>query len=448
MLANAMMLSAAASGTTMLLLSATNAAVLGTALLFSAVVISPLFSVVLLASLVPVVLLLGPASHYARRRSQAALTEVLDLHHEIAESESMGLELRAFNVQEQQIALLDDRIGAAFQAERAGRFSSRLAGYWFKDLALLAFILVLLILDVVWDLSASGASAVLIISIRALGYFQQSFNATRSMIEYVPSTVKLQHEICRSEEHAEPTGGTRLDAIEPISFRAVSYDYPDGRRALTDVDLTIRPGRTLGIVGRSGAGKSTIAELLLRLRDSTSGSIAMGDIPIERFDLDQWRQRVTYVPQDANVWRRSVADNIRFLRTSYTDDDVERAARLARLHDDIVALPNGYGTVLNARSRGLSGGQRQRLAIARALLSEPWLIVLDEPTSALDSHSERDLRVALNGLRSEVTMVVIAHRTSTLDLCDDLVVLDGGRVVAAGPRDLVISEAAFFTELG
>ncbi|MFZ9018412.1 MAG: ATP-binding cassette domain-containing protein, partial [Ilumatobacteraceae bacterium] len=230
------------------------------------------------------------------------------------------------------------------------------------------------------------------------------------------------------------------------TFREGTYSYPERRTAHRGVNLSIEPGRTTGIVGRSGAGKSTIAEMLLRLRTPTSGTIELGGVRTDAFDIADWRRRITFVPQDARIWHRTIRENIEFLRPGFTQDDIERAARLAMLHDEILQLPDGYETVLGVRSRGLSGGQRQRLSIARALLSQPWLIVLDEPTSALDAHSERDLQAALSGLRGSVTMVVIAHRLSTLALCDDLIVLDAGRVVAQGERETVMRQATFFSD--
>lgn len=437
-------LATAASRITMFLMVAVNALVIAVALLVAAVIVAPEFTLVLAASLVPILLLLGPAGRYAGRRSRAALDEVTDLHEEIAASESMGLEIQAFGVQEQQLAALDDHIGAAFRAQNQGRFSARLAGYWFKDLALLTFILVVLLLDLVWDLSEASASAVLVIIIRALGYLHQSYNATRATIEFVPSVVELEAQLTSAAENSITPGGLALEKIGTLTFDNVTYKYPDGRRALQGTDLTIEPGRAVGIVGRSGAGKSTIAELILRLREPSSGAIRLDGVSTDRFDLDDWRRRVTFVPQDARVWRRTIAENITFLRTGYEFSEIERASRLAHLHEDVVALDGGYDTVLGSRSRGLSGGQRQRLAIARALLSDPWLIVFDEPTSALDVQSEQDLQKTLEGLRGVVTVIVIAHRTSTLDFCDDLIVVDQGRVVASGPRKQVIADSPFF----
>lgn len=441
-------LASSASHATMLLMTGANAAVIAAALLASAVVIAPVFTLVLIVSVIPIVVILGPAANLARRRSREALTEVTSLYEEIAASETMGLEIQAFGVQEEQLDAIDRRIEAAYRSEYGGRFSTRLAAFWFKDLALLMFILVVLVLDFVWDLSQASAAAVLVVVIRSLAYLQQTYNMSRNLIEHVPSVLELERRLDEVAEHSTRSGDRPLDAIAPITFSGVTYDYPDGRTALRGVDVTISPGRVVGIVGRSGAGKSTIAELLLRLREPTAGSIELGGVPIEEFDLGEWRRRITFVPQEPRVWRRSVADNITFLRPGYDRGAIERAARLAHLHDDIVALPDGYDTILGSRSRGLSGGQRQRLAIARALLSDPWLVVLDEPTSALDTHSERDLHSTLTDLRGLVTMAIIAHRESTLELCDDLIIVDHGTVVAAGPRDEVVDGSSFFSNGG
>ena len=441
-------LAVSASQVTVLMMAGANSAVIALALLVSAVLLSPVFTLALIASIVPIVVVLGPAARFARRRSRQALAEVTGLYEEIASSETMGLEIQVFGVKEQQLAQIDRAIDAAYHSEFGGRFSSRLAGYWFKDLALLMFILVVLVLDLLSDLSHAFASTVLVVVIRSLGYLQQTYTTSRNSIEHMPSVIELRRRLTEVSDHSTGSGDRPLTEIAPIRFTSVSYDYPDGRMALRDIGFTIEPGRTIGVVGRSGAGKSTLAELLLRLRCPTSGSIQLGGIDVDEFDLDSWRRRITFVPQEPRIWRRSIADNIAFLRQGYDRAAIEHAARLAHLHADVVALPEGYDTVLGSRSQGLSGGQRQRLAIARALLSDPWFLVLDEPTSALDAHSEHDVHSTLADLRGMVTMLVISQRHSTLELCDDIVVIDRGEIVAVGPRAEVVALSPFFREPG
>jgi ABC-type multidrug transport system fused ATPase/permease subunit len=197
---------------------------------------------------------------------------------------------------------------------------------------------------------------------------------------------------------------------------------------LVDVDLELRAGEMLGVVGASGSGKSTLSALLLRLRAPTAGTILAGDVDLADVAPAAWARLAAYVPQDSRLIRASVADNIRFFRAGFGDHDVRAAARAAHLEDEILALPDGYATDIGPGARDLSGGQRQRLAIARALLQHPSLLVLDEPTSALDAHSEQLIGRTLAELKGATTIVLIAHRPATLELCDRIVEVAGGRV--------------------
>lgn len=336
---------------------------------------------------------------------------------------------------------------AAADATRGAQFSMRLSAYWFKDLALLMLIVVVSAIHLIWDLSDSSASAAIIIVVRALGYTQQSYNAYTVVVELAPGITELTERTESLVDHAAPAGNVPLESIELLRLDNVGYRYPNGHDALVDVTLDIPHGRVIGLVGSSGAGKSTLAEIILRLREPTNGTITTDGVPLAQTRVEDWRRLVAYVPQEPRLWQRSVADNISFLRSQFSREDVVAAARMAHLDSEVLALPQGYDTVLGAQSRGLSGGQRQRLAIARALISDPALIVLDEPTSALDRHSEQLLQRTLNELRGRVTMIIIAHRMSTLDICDDLVLIEEGRVSAFGERQALMDSHRFFDRL-
>lgn len=218
-----------------------------------------------------------------------------------------------------------------------------------------------------------------------------------------------------------------------ITFDRVQFRYPDSDRgAINDFTLDIRPGEKIAFVGPSGAGKSTLANLLLGLHRPQSGEIRVDGVPQAELDLRWFRRRTALVMQESILLSGTVADNLRFARTDATDAEIREAARLARADEFIQRMPEGYETRVGERGALLSGGQRQRLAIARAILRDPALLILDEPTSALDYESERLIQEALDNLARGRTVITIAHRLSTIRHADRIVVLQEGRIVEQG----------------
>ena len=230
-----------------------------------------------------------------------------------------------------------------------------------------------------------------------------------------------------------------------IIFRDVSYTYP-GRiePAVRALDLAIPAGRLTALVGVSGAGKSTIASLLLRFIEPDSGRILAGDMDLALIDPRAWRTGVAWVPQLPHLFHGSVADNIRLARPGATDAAVRAAAREAGADDFIAALPHGYDQAVGERGVRLSGGQRQRIAIARAILADARLVILDEATSQLDAASETVIRDTIRRLTGPRTVLVVSHRLRLASVADDIVVIDAGRVAESGrPSDLARRDGAY-----
>ena len=224
-------------------------------------------------------------------------------------------------------------------------------------------------------------------------------------------------------------------ALVPIRFDRVSFAYPARDvEVLREVDLEIRPGETLAIVGPSGGGKSTLVSLLLRLDDPTSGRILIGDDELALVDAEAWRARTAFVPQRPTLFRGTVADNIRLGDASADDERVRDAAALAGAHEFASLLPLGYETIVGDGGRPLSTGQRRRLALARAFLRDAPLIVLDEPTADLDSESADAVAHAIERLRVGRTVVLVAHRPELAALAERIVHLEHGRIVVPAPE--------------
>ncbi|MFB7496402.1 ABC transporter ATP-binding protein [Streptomyces sp. NPDC056161] len=231
-----------------------------------------------------------------------------------------------------------------------------------------------------------------------------------------------------------------------VSMRGVSFSYDGRTDVLRDVDLDLVPGTVTALVGPSGSGKSTLASLLPRFHDVTAGTVTLGGADVRDIPATELYRRVGFVLQDVRLLRASVADNIRLGRPDATDEEVERCARAARIHDRVMALPDGYSTGLGT-AVALSGGEAQRLSIARALLADAPVLVLDEATAYADPHSEALIQDALSALAAGRTLLVIAHRLSTVRSADRIVVLEDGHVTEQGRHDDLLAAGGRYAAL-
>jgi len=250
--------------------------------------------------------------------------------------------------------------------------------------------------------------------------------------------------VLRTTKPAVAAAGAPLPDAS-IAFEEVTFRYrPDGDPAVDRLSFAVAPGETVALVGRSGAGKTTIVSLLLRFFDVDSGTVYVGGRDVRATDVEALRRMVAVVAQDTFLFHATVAENLRLASPSATQSELEHAARAAHAHGFIAALPSGYETVIGERGLKLSGGERQRLSIARALLKDAPILVLDEATSSVDAASEGAIQAALDTLTAGRTTLVIAHRLSTVRDADRVIVLDRGRPVESGvPADLLSRDGAY-----
>jgi len=234
-----------------------------------------------------------------------------------------------------------------------------------------------------------------------------------------------------------------------IVFDAVRFAYParPGIPALDDVSLTIRAGETVALVGPSGAGKTSIIQLIQRFYDPDAGRITLDGVSLADMSRHEFRRELSLVPQDPVIFAASARDNIRFGRLDATAAEIEAAARAANAHAFITGLPEGYDTYVGERGVMLSGGQKQRIAIARAILRDAPVLLLDEATSALDAESEHAVQAAVEAMARSRTTIIVAHRLATVKRADRIVVLDAGRIVAQGTHDSLVAENGLYARL-
>jgi ATP-binding cassette subfamily B protein len=280
-----------------------------------------------------------------------------------------------------------------------------------------------------------------------LSQFYTVFQSAAAALEKISGVLETEPTV------AEPASPLALPPVRPggrggtVTFEAVDFAYGTGRVVLAGFDLRIPPGQTLALVGETGAGKSTVARLLARFWDPTSGRVTLDGVDLRDLRDADLRRAVVSVTQEGFLFSASVADNIALGRSDATRRDIEAAARAAGAHPFISALPAGYDAEVGKRGGSLSAGQRQLIALARAFLADPRVLILDEATSSLDLPSERIVHQALARLLSGRTAVIIAHRLSTLAIADRVLVMEHGRIVEDGAPSELISRGGRYATL-
>jgi ABC-type multidrug transport system fused ATPase/permease subunit len=416
------------------------------ALLLSAVAIDPIAALLLVVTGGVLFALVRPLTAMAKTISKRQQDAGLAYGTRSLEAIDMSLEIRAYGVTEQVRTKLSHATEQEAKPIYEGMVVRQLVVSLYQLITIAILLAGLFAVHAYFDRELASLGAIVIILVRALNQAGALQGAYHAMTETMPYVERLEDE----REHFRTAVSTQGDVVlrEPqhLAFDRVSYGYEPGRLALHDLSFEVAAGETVGIIGPSGSGKSTLIQILLRLRSPESGAYLIDGTDASQFADESWFSQIAFVPQDSHVIDDTIAANIAFYRDASRADIVKAATR-AHLHQEILAMPDGYDTVLGTRGGALSGGQRQRISIARALLRRPAILVLDEPTSALDMRSESLVHETFAELREHVTIFVIAHRLSTLNSCDRILVMSDGRIQAFGTREELQADSEFYRDV-
>lgn len=414
-------------------------------MLAAAFILSPGVAVVVLASSAVLFIVLLPFTTMARRYADVISNLQVDLTEMLSESVRLVLEARTYHAREPFTTGAIDIMEELRTPSRRASFLRRGVPAVFQGTMFLLVVAGIMVVVAVEPQNIGSLAAVVLVLLRTAAYAQQIQTRYHAMAEIGPYLTRLiEAEESWVPELEDGRAVTQIGPIESISFDDVRYSYVEGVEVLHGITLDVRAGEAIGIVGPSGAGKSTFIQILLGLRQATTGTYRVNGLNPADIDEQEWWRQVAYVAQDSRVLTGTVAENIRFLRDGLTDEDIERAARMANIHDEIVTWDGGYGRLVGERQDAVSGGQRQRLSLARALAERPDVIVLDEPTSDLDLHSEHMIQQSLRELHGTTTLFIVSHRLSTLAVCDRVLVFADGKLEASGPPELLAETNDFF----
>ena len=417
------------------------------AFIVTAIIVSPIAAVAVGAGAAGIGLLLRPLQGRVRQSSRRSADANLEFATALTEIAANVQEVRVFGAEDAVRDKLNTLNEEAAARQRATRFLSLLLPAVYQGVAL---ILIVGSLGLVYAAALSGLAslgAVVLIMLRSLNYGQTAQMSLQALYEYAAFFEGLRAESDRYAAAGLVRGGTPVGSIGDVTFERVSFEYVAGHVVLRDVSFHVPQGQIVGIVGPTGAGKSTLVQLLLRLRPPTTGQILVDGRDVWDLDIDDWYRHVAFVPQDARLFAGTVEDNIRFFRDGVDLAAVRHAAIRAHVHDDVMAFPKGYETNAGERGGHFSGGQRQRLCVARALVDDPDVMVFDEPTSALDAKSESLMRQTIAEMSPRTTVFVIAHRMSTLSICDRIMVIHQGSLQHFEEPDRLEQDNALYREM-
>lgn len=424
-----------------------NALVMFATLLASAFVLSIPTALILIVSSGGLFLILRPLSKRLRRHAKELSNENLEYSKSVQEVVLMAEEIKVFGASDDYRTKFYRAVEGVREPQRRTRFLSTMLPYLYQSIALLLLVLALLAVSNMGVTRIASLGAVILILLRSLTYAQQMQRSMSNLDEMLPFMDRLADSIDHYLSNRQTDGERPLGHIRRLGMDHVRFAYVEGKDVLHDITFESHLGEAIGIVGPSGAGKSSIVQLLLRLREPSGGALLVDGEDARSIVRRDWQQRIAYVPQTSQIVYGTVEENIRFFRPHLTQEDIVSAATRAAIHDEILSWRDGYDTVIGQRVSAVSGGQRQRLCLARALAARPDVLILDEPTSALDVKSELLVQETLERLKREVILFLVAHRLSTLAVCDRVMVVVDGRLEAIDEPTRLLESNDFYREV-
>lgn len=313
----------------------------------------------------------------------------------------------------------------------------------------IGLIFVFIIFAVSYKTSAfnfAALAAIIYLVQRMFTYTQQlqaTLYAMTTASSYVSEMLEYRNEVIKNKEIDDGTDSFKF--TDNLEFKNISFYYDNGKQILDNISFTVKRGEVVGLIGPSGSGKTTIVDIILRLFNPTGGEILLDGNNINKIDINEWRKNIGYVSQDIFLKNDTIANNIKFYNDSISDREMKEAAKMANIYDFIQSCPDKFETVIGERGLLLSAGQRQKIVIARILARRPEILILDEATSALDNESEVQIQEVIENLKNKVTVLLIAHRLSTVMNCSKLLALQDGEIKEQGsPEELLTDEDSYF----
>jgi ABC-type multidrug transport system fused ATPase/permease subunit len=412
-----------------------------------ALLIHPVATAIVVVALAIFASLMIPLRRMMGAKAELAASAELEVAREVSSIGRMGLELQSFGVTKHAIEHLNQTAKKEAITRQRVDLLNRATSAIYTTLAY-AFLILGIACVVALDLDGlDSIGAVMLIMLRSLAYGQILQSSITASAERIPSVDSLNAELDRYREAKVAPGSIPTDSLEGIQVSEVGFHYLDDEPVLNNINFHIRRGEAIGVIGVSGSGKTTLAHLLLGLRTPSHGTIRLGMTELADISQSDWSSLVAFVPQEPLLLSGSIASNVRFFRDSITDDQIVHALHSANFIGEEGQPAIDLASEVGEGGSNLSGGQRQRVAIARAIAGRPQLLVLDEPTSALDAQSEALVRKALASIRGDVTMVIVSHRHSTLEICDRVMVIESGCITNFGPTKEILRLAENDPEL-